>query len=373
MDWQDHDDDAAQRHGAGLGDFEDMDDQDPELAAAIAASFRSQGVESNEDDMLLQALELSRIEDEERRRREAAPAQAPQAPAALGEASRHRQGPCFAGVATSSPARQSAARPEARPEARPARPSRSGPADWDADLATLAGGFGFGDAGLGPGLGPGRAREREGSRVREASADEVSDSQLAAAIEASYVAQTAHGRQGEEQDLVQEAIRISQVEEESRQRALLKQQQEAELKESLLMDQLREQEEKRRRKEAEQLIAMEATRAKEEAHRLQQAQEAKRARVPPEPPAGEAGRVEIQIRTPDGRRIRRAFRGADTVGQVYDYIDVEVFAGQAVPEDSYRLVSTMPRQEYQDRCKTLTQAGLQGQCALIIEQRSPGA
>lgn len=215
---------------------------------------------------------------------------------------------------------------------------------------------------------------RETRETRHTSVDdEVADAQLAAAIEASYAAQTSHGRMGEELDLVQQAIRISQMEEESRQRAVLKEQQELELKESLLMDQFREQEEKRRKIEEEQLIAMEATRVKEEELRLLQAQEAKRARVPPEPPTGEPGRVEIQIRTPDGRRIRRAFRATDTVGQVYDFIDVDVFTGQAAPPQSYRLVSTMPRQEYEDRGRTLSQAGLQGQCALLIEQRSDGA
>jgi len=205
--------------------------------------------------------------------------------------------------------------------------------------------------------------------------DEIdNDPHLAAAIEASYAAQTEHGMVSNEEDMIQQALRISQLEEESRQRAALKEQQEVELQESILMDQLREQEEKRRRVEEEELRALEASRVEEEERRRldeerrhQAEQEEKRTRVPPEPPAGEPGRVDLQIRTPEGKRVRRAFHATNTVGQVYDYIDVEGVLGEAFAGKAYRLVSTMPRREYEDRAQSLQDAGLSGQCALLIE------
>jgi len=171
-----------------------------------------------------------------------------------------------------------------------------------------------------------------------------------------------------EEDLLQQALRMSQMEEESRQRAALREQQEVELQESILMDQMREQEEKRRRVEEEERRAMEASKAAEDERRKQEEQEAKRARVPPEPPAGEPGRVDLQIRTPEGKRLRRAFRGTELVGQVYDYVDVEGVLGESLAGQAYRLVSTMPRREYEDRQQSLSAAGLQGQCALLIER-----
>lgn len=200
--------------------------------------------------------------------------------------------------------------------------------------------------------------------------DEVTDPHLAAAIEASYAAQTEHGRLVSEDDLIQQALRLSQMEEESRQRAVLREQQELELQESILMDQMREQEEKRRRVEEEAVLTEEATKAAEEDQRKSEEQDAKRARVPAEPPVGAPGRADLQIRTPDGRRLRRAFRGSDLIGQVYDYIDVEGSLGDALNGKSYRLVSTMPRKEYQDRGHSLEQAGLQGQCSLMIEREA---
>merc|ERR1740129_2512965 len=169
-----------------------------------------------------------------------------------------------------------------------------------------------------------------------------------------------------EEDMIQEALRISQLEEDSRQRASLREQQEVELQESILMDQMREQEEKRRRLEEEQLRELEASRIADEERRRVQEQEAKRARIPPEPDASEPGRIDLQIRVLDGRRMRRSFRPTDFIGQVYDYVDVECAGGEAsTAEASYRLVSTMPRREYEDREQSLGDAGLQGQCALL--------
>lgn len=92
--------------------------------------------------------------------------------------------------------------------------------------------------------------------------------------------------------------------------------------------------------------------------------EAKRGRIPEEPAMGTPGRVLLQIRTPDGRKLRRAFAGEHAVGSVYDFADVE--GGDAMPT-LYRLVSTMPRQEFVDRDATCEAAGLKGQMMLMVE------
>merc|ERR1719352_1135917 len=101
------------------------------------------------------------------------------------------------------------------------------------------------------------------------------------------------------------------------------------------MDQMREQEEKRRKLEEQQLQQLEAQRLEEERQKKEKEEaqkkadeEAKRSRIPPEPPAGEPGRVDFMIRLPDGKRMRRAFRGTDAMGLVYDYVDIE--GGDAV-------------------------------------------
>mmetsp|Transcript_69417 Transcript_69417/g.212790 ORF Transcript_69417/g.212790 Transcript_69417/m.212790 type:complete len:156 (+) Transcript_69417:1647-2114(+) len=85
----------------------------------------------------------------------------------------------------------------------------------------------------------------------------------------------------------------------------------------------------------------------------------------PEPEKGEAGRVEVMIKTPDGRRLKRAFLGADCVAQIYHFANAE--GGEDIAGKDYRFVSTMPRCVYEDREATLEAAGLKGQCALLME------
>lgn len=352
---------------AGSGAF---GDEDAELAAAIEASYRSQtqaGLEQSEDQLLAQAMHLSRLEEAERRRKlmedlgefdgegGAGSARGPGGPSVMPYA-----GAGSSGSAASSSAASHLAPPPPRTRwAGPSAGNRGIEEDEDGSDAAVAGGSSRGSS-----REPGSPGRFHGGLSKLD--DDVNDPHLAAAIEASYAAQTEHGMVSNEEDLIQQALRMSQMEEDSRQRAALKEQQEVELQESILMDQLREQEEKRRRVEEEELRVLEASKAAEEERQRVADQEAKRSRVPPEPPAGEPGRVDLQIRTPDGRRLRRAFRGSDTVGQVYDYIDVEGELGEAC--QAYRLVSTMPRREYEERQQTLQEAGLQGQCALLVER-----
>lgn len=353
---------------AASGAFGELDD--PELAAAIEASYRSQsqfGVEQSEDQMLAQAMHLSRLEEMQA----AASAGATSAGAASAGASTDRAVPAMpqyaAGSSSSAASSSATAAAQLQPPGARLRTNWAGPRsggineDGEGSDAAVAGGSSRGSS-----REPGSPRSRA-HMPRGVGDEEAEDAQLAAAIEASYAAQTEHGMVTSEEDMIQQALRLSQMEEESRQRAALKEQQEVELQESILMDQLREQEEKRRKVEEEELRALEANRAAEEERRKKAEQEAKRARVPPEPPAGEPGRVDLQIRTPEGKRVRRAFRSTDTVGQVYDYIDVEDVLGDSLGGKAYRFVSTMPRREYKDRSLSLQDAGLQGQCALLIE------
>lgn len=192
------------------------------------------------------------------------------------------------------------------------------------------------------------------------------DAHLAAAIAASYEAQTIGGRRASEDELLAQALRMSQQEEETRQRQNLRQQQEAELAESILMDQMREQQEKARvEQEREMAAAIQAAEQErvEQEQRAKAELEAKRTRLPAEPPAGEPGRLMLMFKLPSGS-LKRAFRSTETVGLLYDYVDThwEEAVGQ-----KYKLVSRMPRQEFEDRQKTLADAGIQNQFVLIVE------
>lgn len=319
--------------------------EDPELAAAIEASYKTQNhpvpappdvipVEEDDDRELARALELSRMEEE---RRLAGCEESPR--------------PFPPDVARGS---SSAAGSVPPPSVSLLRPPTA-PVDEVGSNAAVDGGSS-------------RGSSREGFL-----GDEVMDPQLAAVLEASYAAQTETARAHEEEDMLRQAMEISRQEEERRQNQALREQQDAELQESLIMDQMREQEEKRRRLEEEELRnAAEAARHAE----MQRQEEEERQRVaahqlrvesvPPEPDADAPNRVDLQIRSPDGKRTRRRFLSSHTLGQVYDYLQVEGFLSE--PVEAFQLVSTMPRKEYKDRNETLADAGLQGQCALMLER-----
>merc|ERR1712232_819874 len=109
-----------------------------------------------------------------------------------------------------------------------------------------------------------------------------------------------------------------------------------ELQESILMDQMRENEEKRKREEEEKIKVSWA---------------AKQANIPSEPGPNEPGKVDVMIKLPGGQRQRRLFHGMCTIGQLYDWLDVTM--GQEFANQPYRLVSTMPRRTYDERSQTL--------------------
>mmetsp|Transcript_9664 Transcript_9664/g.17380 ORF Transcript_9664/g.17380 Transcript_9664/m.17380 type:complete len:281 (+) Transcript_9664:46-888(+) len=172
------------------------------------------------------------------------------------------------------------------------------------------------------------------------------------------------------------AVAEALQQEDAVQRAQLLEEQEAEYQESLQIDRARAAEEALRKKEEEERLRQEAEElesAKLAAEAAEKQRQEKVAKVleeaqqllPAEPPEGEPGRLQVLIRTPDGKRLKRAFRSEDTVGQVYAYANVE--GGEALASREFMLVTAIPRCTYEDRSATLADAGLKGQCALLVE------
>lgn len=223
-----------------------------------------------------------------------------------------------------------------------------------------------------------------GSGGRERLLDEGADPTLMAAIAANYALNGASGpRQPSDDEAVAQAMRASKNEEENRERARLRDEQAREYEESLLIDQQREEEAQRRQREEEeeaqrrQREEEERRRQEEEVtqkaeaderarrERVQTLIEEARARLSPEPPPEEPGRCVVQVRIPDGRRLKRTFRASDSVGQLYDLANAE--GGEALASQQFLLVSAMPRVVYEDRAMSLEAAQIQGQCALFVE------
>lgn len=270
-------------------------------------------------------------------------------------------------------------------------PLRTRTASRHASVASSEGGASA--AGQTGGTGNGGASSHPASRLRQASANGIlldDDQALAAAIAASY-ADGSGGTGGgglTEEELAAQAIQREKLQEESRQRARLRQEQESEYEESLRIDaekqiekekrRQEEEEEARRLAEEEEVKRLEAEKEADEAaeaasakkRRIEAIIEEARKHLSPEPANDAAGRVLVVIRTPDGRRLKRAFSASDVVAQLYHFANVaggEAGDEQAIAGLLYRLVSSMPRHVYEDREATLEAEGLKGQCALLVE------
>lgn len=175
-----------------------------------------------------------------------------------------------------------------------------------------------------------------------------------------------------EEEALAQAIRATKNEEEQRNRARLRDEQESEYAESELIDRAkkeerlkreREEEEKRKAEEEEKLKAELAEKARRE-HIAALIEEA-RARLREEPPKEEKSRVTVKVNTPQGRALKRTFRCEDRVSQIYDYVVAE--GGEEFAFGRFRLLQGMPRTLYEDKAVTLQTAGLQGQCALLVQ------
>merc|ERR1712187_1069039 len=109
-------------------------------------------------------------------------------------------------------------------------------------------------------------------------------------------------------------------------------------------------------------------RSAEEAKQREQAEallQAKKSRLAEEPQAGEPGRLQIVLRLPSGQRLQRAFRNSETVGLIYDFVDIQQLP--ALDGKKYRLIQNMPRTVYEDRTSTLERAGISNQSVLMVE------
>jgi len=208
------------------------------------------------------------------------------------------------------------------------------------------------------------------------------DPALMAAIAASYAGGVV-GAGVTEEELVAQAIRRAKNEEESRQRQRLRDEQEDEYEESLRIDQQRELEKALRKKEEEEAARRAAEdeeerrmKAEQDAAEVAAAEAAKkkktetaieeaRSQLSPELEKGTANLVQVMVKLPDGRRLKRGFSASDTVAQIYHFANAE--GGEGIAGREFRLVSAMPRSVYEDRESTLEAAGLQGQCALLME------
>jgi hypothetical protein len=128
----------------------------------------------------------------------------------------------------------------------------------------------------------------------------------------------------------------------------------------------------RQSREAE--AAAEAARAREaaEAERLRAEAEAERLRLaaalPPEPPQGEEGVVNVSLRLPTGAKCVRRFRDTEPLAHVRLYV-------QSLPEmesvrDQFKLLSNFPRKEHSEPQATLASLKLGKQIQLIVESIS---
>jgi hypothetical protein len=125
--------------------------------------------------------------------------------------------------------------------------------------------------------------------------------------------------------------------------------------------------------EYEQSLALDRAKSESEKDEVARAQraaaqvEAKRARlsVPPEANC-ELPTTELVIRLPSGRRLQRRFLASDTIGDVYDFVDIE--SGDELSDDLYALVLPFPRTTFADRSATLQESNLENRAALVVDK-----
>jgi len=103
----------------------------------------------------------------------------------------------------------------------------------------------------------------------------------------------------------------------------------------------------------------------EEQQQLKRKQELERKqRELPQPPAADAkDTTSVVVRLPNGNRLMRKFNKTDLLRHVYDFVDLS----SELQPGSYHLVSSYPRQVYANQERTLGEAGLVPQAALLIE------
>mmetsp|Transcript_39218 Transcript_39218/g.97138 ORF Transcript_39218/g.97138 Transcript_39218/m.97138 type:complete len:227 (-) Transcript_39218:221-901(-) len=108
----------------------------------------------------------------------------------------------------------------------------------------------------------------------------------------------------------------------------------------------------RAKREVEELVAAEAAvKAAEEAAAASKATAERDAAIaaaanalPNEPPVGGDGVVDIAIRLPDGRRVRRRFHRSHPLRAIFAFL----VSAEHLEPGSYRLVSQLPRRVFED-------------------------
>merc|ERR1712137_868580 len=190
------------------------------------------------------------------------------------------------------------------------------------------------------------------------------DAQLAAALAHGYESPqqgTVMPNEPTEDDMLDQAMRLSAEDAQRREREALREEQDMELRESILMDQMREVQ-AQSAQEAEELLLKERESAR---HAQEEELQRKRLRLTPEPPEGEAGRRALLFRLPGGGSLRRAFSAGSTMGALYDYLDVQCADQEWISR--YTLVSTMPKRTYESRTATLAELQIASHSALLVE------
>lgn len=159
------------------------------------------------------------------------------------------------------------------------------------------------------------------------------------------------------------------------QNRMLKQQQDAEFQEAQLMDQMKEVAEREKKEQDEQLARMEQERLAEEARKAAEeaaAIKAKAHALPPEPEDGDANKISLLFRLPDGSKKQRKFSKLNFVGHLYDYMDdvlKDMGSDLLSNEEGYKVVCTFPRKEYnRDYGTTLADAKLENMMALMVQK-----
>lgn len=122
-----------------------------------------------------------------------------------------------------------------------------------------------------------------------------------------------------------------------------------------------------REKEAAEKAAAEAAEAARAAAARDALVAAANEALPDEPAAGDDGVVDIAVKLPDGRRVRRRFAKSHPLQSVFNFL---VSAEHLAP-GTYRLMSQFPRRAFEDHAEgapTLEQVGLtQKQEALFVD------
>jgi hypothetical protein len=90
--------------------------------------------------------------------------------------------------------------------------------------------------------------------------------------------------------------------------------------------------------------------------------------LPDEPPENAENIVDVAVKLPDGRRVRRRFEKSNPLQSVFNFL---VVSAEHVEPGTYRLVSQFPRRSFENHAEgapTLEQAGLtQRQEALFVD------